>query len=96
MRLRIDPPSFRDGLGRHLESRGCLIRISGRNLLEAQLLNSVSERHDRETLVAHVEAWQEAHPNARLTDNPPRRVRTPIPESAQRRQRSEPPERRPA
>jgi hypothetical protein len=66
LRLRVDPPSLRDSLREHLEASGCLVSVKSSDEIEAQLLNSVSERHDHQTLVGAVAAWERAHPAARV------------------------------
>jgi hypothetical protein len=64
MRLRVDPPELRNSLLVYLEAAGCLIHAKGGGELEAQLLNSVSERHDRQTLAGHLASWKRANPAA--------------------------------
>lgn len=66
LRLRIDPPSLRDSLRKHLEIAGCLVNVRSSNEIEAQLLNSVSERHDHRTLVGELASWERAHSAARV------------------------------
>jgi hypothetical protein len=61
MRLRLHPAIHRDALLEHLRGSGCLAVKHGPNEIEAHLLNSVSERHDREVLAAAVGSWQETH-----------------------------------
>jgi hypothetical protein len=60
------PSDLRDDLLEHLGASGCLALKHGRNQIEAYLLNSVSERHDREALAAAVGSWQEAHRQVRV------------------------------
>ena len=50
MRLKIDPPVLRDDLLKFLRGSGCLALADGSNAIETQLLNSVSDRHDRAVL----------------------------------------------
>ncbi len=50
MRLKIDPPILRDDLLEFLRGSGCLALAEGSNAIETQLLNSVSDRHDRAVL----------------------------------------------
>jgi hypothetical protein len=38
----------------------------GTDLLDAQVLNSVSARHDRDVLDSCLRSWQEANPEARV------------------------------
>jgi len=66
MRLRLHPPDLRDDLVEHLRASGCLALKHGPNQIEAHLLNSISDRHDREVLAAAVGSWQEAHPQVRV------------------------------
>lgn len=66
MRLRLNPANLRDDLLKHLRASGCLAVKHGPNEIEAHLLNSVSERHDREVLAAAVGSWQEAHPQVHV------------------------------
>jgi hypothetical protein len=66
MRLRVDPPDLRDDLLEHLRASGCLAVKEGSDEVEAHLLNSVSDRHDRETLAGYVRSWREARPRARV------------------------------
>jgi hypothetical protein len=65
MRLRLGPADLRDDLLDHLRASGCLAFKQGTNEIEVHLLNSVSERHDRQALTGYVESWVEAHPQAR-------------------------------
>ncbi len=66
MRLKIDPPVLRDDLLKFLRGSGCLALADGSNAIETQLLNSVSERHDRAVLTGLVESWRARHPDALL------------------------------
>jgi hypothetical protein len=66
MRLRIDPPTLRDDLLEFLRASGCLALTEGSNLIETQLLNSVSDRHDRAVLAGFVESWRARHPDVRV------------------------------
>ncbi len=66
MRLRLHPPNLRDDLLQHLRASSCLAVKHGPNEIEAHLLNSVSERHDRGVLAAAVGSWQQAHPQVRV------------------------------
>jgi hypothetical protein len=66
MRLRLDPSDLRDDLLDHLRASGCLALKQGTNEIEVHLLNSVSERHDRQALTGYVGSWVEAHPQARV------------------------------
>jgi hypothetical protein len=58
MRLKIDPPILRDDLLEFLRGSGCLALAEGSNAIETQLLNSVSDRHDRAVLTGLVESWR--------------------------------------
>jgi hypothetical protein len=62
MRLTIDPPTLRDNLLEFLRASGCLALTEGSNAIETQLLNSVSDRHDRAVLTGLVESWRAQHP----------------------------------
>jgi hypothetical protein len=64
MRLRIDPPILRDDLLAFLRGSGCLALAESRNAIEAQLLNSVSDRHDRAVVTGLVESWRARHLDA--------------------------------
>jgi hypothetical protein len=66
MRLKIDPPTLRDDLLEFLRGSGCLALMEGSNAIETQLLNSVSDRHDRAVLAGLVESWRARHPEARV------------------------------
>jgi hypothetical protein len=66
MRLRLDPSDLRDHLLDHLRASGCLALKEGTNEIEVHLLNSVSERHDRQVLTGHVGSWLEAHPQTQV------------------------------
>jgi hypothetical protein len=48
----------------HLEGSGCLIRTISSSEIEAQLLNSVSERHDDQTLARLITSWRKDQPAA--------------------------------
>jgi hypothetical protein len=64
MRLKIDPSILRDDLLEFLRGSGCLALAEGSNAIETQLLNSVSDRHDRAVLTGLVESWRARHPDA--------------------------------
>jgi hypothetical protein len=64
MRLKIDPPILRDDL-QFLRGSGCLALAEGSNAIETQLLNSVSDRHDRAVLAGLRESWKARHPTRR-------------------------------
>ncbi len=66
MRLKIDPPILRDDLLEFLRESGCLALTEGRDAIETQLFNSVSDRHDRAVLAGLVESWRARHPRARV------------------------------
>ncbi len=66
MRLKVDPPTLRDDLLEFLRGSGCLALTEGSNAIETQLLNSVSDRHDRAVLAGLVESWRARHPGARI------------------------------
>jgi hypothetical protein len=66
MRLKVDPPILRDDLLEFLRGAGCLALTEGSNAVETQLLNSVSDRHDRAVLAGLVESWRARHPEARV------------------------------
>ena len=66
MRLTIDPATLRDDLLEFLRRSGCLALTEGSNAIETQLLNSVSDRHDRAVLAGLVESWRARHPGARI------------------------------
>jgi hypothetical protein len=66
MRLRIDPPILRDDLLEFLRGSGCLALAERSNAIETQLLNSVSDRHDRAVLAGLVESWRARHPEAKV------------------------------
>jgi hypothetical protein len=62
MRLKIDPPILRDNLLKFLRGSGCLALAEGSNAIETQLLNSVSDRHNRAVLTGLEESWRARHP----------------------------------
>jgi hypothetical protein len=64
MRLKIDPAILRDDLLEFLRGSGCLALAEGSNAIETQLLNSVSDRHDRAVLTGLIESWGARHPDA--------------------------------
>jgi hypothetical protein len=64
--LQVDPSHLHSSLQDHLEASGCLVSGERGGEIEAQLLNSVSERHDLQTLLRHVRSWNKAHPAARV------------------------------
>jgi hypothetical protein len=64
MRLKIDPLILRDDLLEFLRGSGCLALAEGSNAIQTQLLNSVSDRHDRAVLTGLVESWRARHPDA--------------------------------
>ena len=66
MRLKIDPPTLRDDLLEFLRASGCLALPEGSDAIETQLLNSVSDRHDRAVLAGLVESWKARHAEARV------------------------------
>jgi hypothetical protein len=66
VRFRVDPYELRDDLLEHFRESGCLAVKEGRGIIDAQLLNSVSNRHDRGVIEAYVLAWREAHPQAQI------------------------------
>jgi len=66
MRLKVDPPVLRDDLLGFLRGSGCLALTEGSTAVETQLLNSVSDRHDRAVLAGLVESWRARHPEARV------------------------------
>jgi hypothetical protein len=66
MRLTIDPPTLRDDLLEFLRGSGCLALTAGSNAIETQLMNSVSDRHDRAVLAGLVESWKARHSEARV------------------------------
>jgi hypothetical protein len=66
MRLRIDPATLRDELLEFLRASGCLAVTEGSDVIETQLLNSVSDRHDRAVLAGLVESWKARHAEARV------------------------------
>jgi hypothetical protein len=61
VRVRVDPAEFRDDLLDFLRASSCLAVKRGANEIEAHLLNSVSERHDRAVINGSVAAWQARH-----------------------------------
>jgi len=66
MRLMVDPPRLRDDLLEFLRGSGCLALAEGSDAIETQLLNSVSDRHDRAVLAGLVESWRARYPEARV------------------------------
>jgi hypothetical protein len=66
MRLKIDPATLRDDLLEFLRGSGCLALTEGSDVIETQLLNSVSDRHDHAVLAGLVESWKARHPAARV------------------------------
>jgi hypothetical protein len=66
MRLRIAPPTLRDDLLEFLRASGCLALLERSDAIETQLLNSVSDRHDRAVLAGLVESWKARHVEARV------------------------------
>ena len=61
VRLRVDPPGLRDDLLEFLRASSCLALKHGADEIEAHLLNSVSDRQDRNVIVACVDAWKTRH-----------------------------------
>ena len=70
MRIRLNDAGFTDDLLEFLRRVGCLAVRIDRLTVEAHLLNSVSERYDRQELGAYLKAWQAMHPEtaAELSD----------------------------
>jgi hypothetical protein len=66
MRLRVSPPELQSSLLDHLEAAGCLVHSNSGGELDAQLLNSVSDRHDHQTLRGLLESWKQANPGAQV------------------------------
>ncbi len=66
MRLKVDPPILCGDLLEFLRGSGCLALSEGSDAIETQLLNSVSDRHDRAVLAGLVESWRVRHPEARV------------------------------
>jgi hypothetical protein len=64
MRLRVNPPHFRDDLLALLRGSACLAVKHGTDGIDTHLLNSVSERHDRAVLAGCIEAWKARHAGA--------------------------------
>jgi len=60
--LKIDPPTLRDDLLEFLRGSGCLALTEGSNAIETQLLNSVSDRHNRAVLAGLVESGERDTP----------------------------------
>ncbi len=67
VRLRVDPPNLRDDLLEFLRDSSCLAVKCGAAEIDAHLLNSVSERHDRAVLSGYVESWQARHTGSSVT-----------------------------
>ncbi|SRR6266576_1618618 len=61
VRLRVDPPGLRDDLLEFLRASSCLALKHGADEIEAHVLNSVSDRQDRNVIVACVDAWKTRH-----------------------------------
>jgi len=51
LHLSVDPPDLRDDLLEFLQASSCLAVKRGAAEIDTQLLNSVSERHDRAVLI---------------------------------------------
>jgi hypothetical protein len=66
MRVTVDPPILRDDLLEFLRGSGCLAYPTAAMRSRPQLLNSVSERHDRAVLAGLLESWRVRHPEARV------------------------------
>jgi len=64
LRVRVDPAELRDDLLEFLRASSCLGVKQGASEIDVQLLNSVSDRHDRAVLVGCVEAWKGCHGHA--------------------------------
>ncbi len=69
MRLSVDPPDLRDDLLEFLRASSCLTVKQGAAEIDAHLLNSVSERHDRAVLLGYLESWKARHSGARVEIN---------------------------
>lgn len=67
VRLRVDPPNLRDDLLEFLRAASCLAVKHRGSEIDALVLNSVSERHDRVVLSGYVESWQAGHKGASAT-----------------------------
>jgi hypothetical protein len=67
VRLRVDPPNLRDDLLEFLRAASCLAVKHLGSEIEALVLNSVSERHDRVVLNGYVESWRAGHEGASVT-----------------------------
>jgi hypothetical protein len=65
-RLRVDTPDLRDDLLAFLRASSCLAVKRGAVEIDAHLLNSVSERHDRAVLVGYLESWKSRHSGAHV------------------------------
>src|SRR5437868_15368802 len=59
--LRVNPAELRDDLLEFLRASSCLGVKHGQREIGVQLLNSVSERHDRAVLAGLVESWKARH-----------------------------------
>jgi hypothetical protein len=66
VRFRVDRYELRDDLLELFRESGCLAVKEGRDIIDAQLLNSISDRHDREVMERCVLRWQEGHPQAHV------------------------------
>lgn len=64
MKLRLSEPTLLGELVAHLREAGFLVAVEGHGRLEADLLNSVSERYDRERLHEAIAKWRQDHPAA--------------------------------
>ena len=61
VRLRVDSPQLRDDVLGYLRASSCLAVKHGSSEIDAHLLNSVSERHDRAVVLGLVESWKARH-----------------------------------
>ena len=64
VRLRLTDPLLCDDLLDFLRRVGCLAVRVNRHMVDAQLLNSVSERYDQQELAAYMKVWMVMHPEA--------------------------------
>ena len=66
MQIRLTDPSLADDLLDFLRRVGCLAVRVDRRVIDAQLLNSVSERYDRQELNAYMKVWLVMHPEVEV------------------------------
>jgi hypothetical protein len=66
VRVRLTDSLLGDDLLDFLRRVGCIAVRFDRHTVDAQLLNSVSDRYDRQELHAYMKVWMVLHPEAKI------------------------------